>query len=110
MLIFCPICSNMLIIQGEGSDLCFGCPTCPYVKQITKKIAVHHVMQRAKKLEDDIVDDNANAGKPKADIDCPRCGHKQAYYHQMQTRSADEPSTIFYTCCNKECKHQWNEG
>jgi DNA-directed RNA polymerase subunit M/transcription elongation factor TFIIS len=27
----------------------------------------------------------------------------------IQTRSADEPSSIFYRCQNSKCKHQWQE-
>jgi len=27
-----------------------------------------------------------------------------------QTRSADEPATIFYKCMNQKCEHQWKEG
>lgn len=39
---------------------------------------------------------------------CPNCAHREAYFKEVQTRSADEPATIFYRCCN--CKHQWKEG
>lgn len=35
---------------------------------------------------------------------CPKCDSEQMYYFTMQTRSADEGQTVFYTCvkCNKE--------
>ncbi|TFK47913.1 DNA-directed RNA polymerase I kDa polypeptide [Heliocybe sulcata] len=36
---------------------------------------------------------------------CPECGHMEAYSKEMQLRSADEGSTILYTCVN--CKHGW---
>ncbi|KIY48644.1 DNA-directed RNA polymerase I kDa polypeptide [Fistulina hepatica ATCC 64428] len=36
---------------------------------------------------------------------CPQCGHMQAFSKEMQLRSADEGSTIFYTCAS--CKHGW---
>jgi transcription elongation factor S-II len=34
---------------------------------------------------------------------CPKCKSKKCTYYEMQTRSADEPSTIFVTCldCGK---------
>jgi DNA-directed RNA polymerase subunit M/transcription elongation factor TFIIS len=38
---------------------------------------------------------------------CPKCGNNEARYIQIQIRSADEPATIFYTCTDKECKHNW---
>ncbi|KAL4735185.1 hypothetical protein BDW75DRAFT_184266 [Aspergillus navahoensis] len=30
--------------------------------------------------------------------DCPKCGRKEMYYTTVQLRSADEGSTVFYTC------------
>jgi DNA-directed RNA polymerase III subunit RPC11 len=42
--------------------------------------------------------------------ECPKCGHGRAYFMQIQIRSADEPSSIFYKCCNEKCQNQWREG
>jgi transcription elongation factor S-II len=36
---------------------------------------------------------------------CHRCGKRECTYYEMQTRSADEPMTIFITCIN--CGKQW---
>ena len=41
---------------------------------------------------------------------CPKCENNRAYYMQIQIRSADEPSSIFYKCCRNSCGHQWREG
>ncbi|KCZ73990.1 hypothetical protein H311_05048, partial [Anncaliia algerae PRA109] len=35
------------------------------------------------------------------------CGETRVSYFQMQTRSADEPMTIFYKCTS--CKATWRE-
>lgn len=43
-------------------------------------------------------------------VTCPKCEHGRAYFMQIQIRSADEPSSIFYKCCNQTCNHQWREG
>ena len=40
---------------------------------------------------------------------CPKCDHPRAYYMQLQTRSADEPMTVFFKCCNTQCNHRWKE-
>lgn len=40
---------------------------------------------------------------------CPRCGGDRAYFMQLQTRSADEPMTVFYRCANSDCAHRWKE-
>lgn len=42
---------------------------------------------------------------PKVTEKCPACGYMEAYYEEKQMRSADEGSTILYTCVS--CKHGW---
>jgi hypothetical protein len=41
-------------------------------------------------------------------VTCPNCSAGQAYFMEVQIRSADEPATIFYKCV--ECAHMWREG
>ena len=36
---------------------------------------------------------------------CRNCGGKKTIQHEQQTRSADEPMTIFITCL--KCKNVW---
>ena len=36
---------------------------------------------------------------------CGKCGERKTTIHELQTRSADEPMTLFITCFN--CKHKW---
>ena len=38
---------------------------------------------------------------------CRRCRSKECTYYQMQTRSADEPMTLFVSCIN--CGNQWKQ-
>ncbi len=38
---------------------------------------------------------------------CNRCGKRETTYYEMQTRSADEPMTIFITCIN--CGKKWKQ-
>uniref|UniRef100_A0A674N233 DNA-directed RNA polymerase III subunit RPC10 n=1 Tax=Takifugu rubripes TaxID=31033 RepID=A0A674N233_TAKRU len=40
---------------------------------------------------------------------CPKCEHRRAFFMQIQTRSADEPMTTFYKCCNAQCGHRWRD-
>ena len=39
---------------------------------------------------------------------CPKCQHRGAYFQEIQTRSADEPATLFFRCV--KCAHNWKEG
>ena len=48
--------------------------------------------------------------KPEAMTDmfkCGRCKQKKCTYYELQTRSADEPMTIFITCVN--CGNRWRQ-
>ena len=36
---------------------------------------------------------------------CRKCKGNQCTYYQMQTRSADEPMTVYVSCCN--CGNRW---
>ena len=38
---------------------------------------------------------------------CGRCHKRECTYYEMQTRSADEPMTIFITCLN--CGKHWRQ-
>lgn len=44
---------------------------------------------------------------PTIRIDCEKCGHGEAVWWMLQTRSADEPTTQFYRCT--ECNHTWRD-
>ena len=41
-------------------------------------------------------------------VNCPKCTYHQAYFMEIQTRSADEPATLFFKCVS--CAHRWKEG
>ncbi len=38
---------------------------------------------------------------------CGRCGKRECTYYEMQTRSADEPMTVFIKCLN--CNNRWRQ-
>lgn len=52
--------------------------------------------------EEDVINDDLTK-----DYICKKCGHKEISYQQKQTRSMDEPMTVFFTC--KKCHHMWKE-
>jgi len=45
------------------------------------------------------------ANVPEGINQCSRCGSRRIHTYQLQTRGADEPMTIFYTCA--DCKKRW---
>uniref|UniRef100_UPI00398E5B42 DNA-directed RNA polymerase III subunit RPC10 n=1 Tax=Pristiophorus japonicus TaxID=55135 RepID=UPI00398E5B42 len=108
MLLFCPTCGNVLIVEEGQKCYRFACNTCPYVHNITRKVT----SRKYPKLKE--VDDVLGGAAAWENVDstpekCPKCEHPRAYFMQIQTRSADEPMTTFYKCCNPACGHRWRD-
>ncbi|CAI5470677.1 unnamed protein product [Closterium sp. Yama58-4] len=108
---FCPTCANMLLVEQAhmGREARFFCQTCPYVYGITRKISRRQLVVQ-KEVDDVLGGEDAWKNVDKTEASCPKCGHSQAFFMQIQTRSADEPMTLFYKCCNMRCGYRWKEG
>ena len=55
-----------------------------------------------------VTDDFLYTKKPEVFTDeykCHKCKTRKCTYYELQTRSADEPMTIFVNCLN--CKYKW---
>lgn len=65
-----------------------------------KEMIERKIMKNASKYED-----NMQASTDM--FTCKKCRSKRCTYYEMQTRSADEPSTIFITCLN--CGKNWRQ-
>mmetsp|Transcript_6914 Transcript_6914/g.18498 ORF Transcript_6914/g.18498 Transcript_6914/m.18498 type:complete len:109 (+) Transcript_6914:183-509(+) len=108
-MLFCPLCGNMLLVQrGAGLGVRFYCQTCPYQHCVTERVEKRVPRIKAKVMDDVLGGDAAWDLADATDIACPACAHPKAFFFQMQTRSADEPMTIFYRC--QKCSHQWKEN
>eukprot|EP00727_Mastigamoeba_balamuthi_P008998 m51a1_g4720 putative rna polymerase iii (110) ;mRNA; f:320462-320961 len=109
MGVFCPHCGNLLLSDSQGGTRLF-CPTCPYYFAVRERFS--HAAQIKLKQVDAIFGGEAawkNATKTNL-VSCEKCSHVGAYFLQIQIRSADEPTTTFYRCCNFKCGYQWRDG
>ncbi|KAJ8753891.1 hypothetical protein K2173_000145 [Erythroxylum novogranatense] len=73
-----------------------------------EEMASEQRQRENKQIKEKALFDCERGGPPKATTDqfkCGRCGQRKCTYHQMQTRSADEPMTTYVTCVN--CNHHW---
>ncbi|XP_023765435.1 uncharacterized protein LOC111913953 [Lactuca sativa] len=82
---FCPTYGMLLKYELPNLHLParFFCPTCPYVGQIEQKV-----------------------GSKESNV-CPDCGHNKVAYIKFQTKPANEPLTINFTC--EKCGKCWRE-
>jgi DNA-directed RNA polymerase III subunit RPC11 len=120
---FCPCDGTLLQIRTSAETLhvapqrqqqIWFCVTCAYSCTIaeasrTTTTATHLGGRRRKKAGADDVLGGAAAWEnvDRTTATCPACPHREAYFLQMQIRSADEPMSIFYKCC--QCSHQWSD-
>ncbi|XP_074113299.1 RNA polymerase III subunit K [Cotesia typhae] len=106
MLLFCPTCGNALQIE-EDRQMRLECPTCPYIFKVTRKISTRNY-PKLKEIDDVLGGEEAWKNVDSTEVTCPTCSYKRAYFMQLQTRSADEPMTLFYRCA--QCAYNWKEG
>lgn len=126
MLYFCPTCGNILLVESSVHNR-FACRTCPYICNVTKKISSRIYPKLKVSLTRTPSSNSANSHLCFQEVDhviggsaawenvdstdavCPACNHSKAYFMQIQIRSADEPMTTFYKCCNQNCGHNWRD-
>ncbi|XP_055310613.1 DNA-directed RNA polymerase III subunit RPC10 [Sitodiplosis mosellana] len=108
MLLFCPTCGNLLLVEESANCLRFSCGTCPYISNISRVVKSRNY-PKLKEVDAVMGGSAAWENVDSTDAVCPACNHGRAYFMQMQTRSADEPMTTFYKCCNALCAHNWRD-
>ena len=60
-------------------------------------------MLKRKEVDDILGGKDAWKDAAVIDAECPSCKHSKTYFFELQTRSADEPMTVFYKC--EACSH-----
>lgn len=102
---FCPLCSSILLPeQAQTTQLC--CSACPYSYRLTTVLSYNQT-NKPKSIEKTLGGDKELKYANKCAAKCPKCSHEEAMFMEIQTRSADEPMTIFYQCT--KCKFDWKE-
>ncbi|XP_002966136.2 DNA-directed RNA polymerase III subunit RPC10 [Selaginella moellendorffii] len=104
---FCPTCSSLLLVE-HAARLRYFCPTCAYIYNIDHEIT-KRIPLKNKEMDDILGSEDAWKNCDRTPITCAKCNHEHAYFMLVQIRSADEPSTAFYRCCNPDCSYRWRE-
>ncbi|CRG85864.1 DNA-directed RNA polymerase III subunit C11 [Talaromyces islandicus] len=109
-LYFCPNCSNALTIsRAEGGLNRFECRACPYQYAIDISYYEQRTLKQ-KEVEPVFGGKKSHENADRMAAQCPSetCNGEQAYFFQLQIRSADEPMTTFLECTT--CKKTWREN
>ena len=102
---FCPKCGSLLFPE-KGK---VHCNSCGYERSLSGKYATITKVARPgkEKPSETLVLDEITETLPKTHVECPKCGHYEAFWVMRQTRAADEPTTRIYRCV--KCQHTWRE-
>lgn len=68
--------------------------------EIWKELSIRQFEREKRQLE-------GNKSMATDQFQCKRCGKRECTYYELQTRSADEPMTIFIQCVN--CGKHWRQ-
>lgn len=100
---FCPKCESLLTPTKDKGKLVLVCSGCGY-KKTGGNVKIVEKTEGLKKVE---AIEKQTSTMPVTDAECPKCGHKKAYFRSEQTRAADEPETLFFTCV--KCGKTWRD-
>lgn len=105
---FCPKCGKVMVLKKKSSNSILVCPKCGYEKKAEEVIVTNFVKKRSKPNLVMIEESEGEKVLPiTSDVVCPKCGNREAYWWSIQTRSADEPMTLFFRCT--KCNNTWRE-
>ncbi|GAB7343276.1 hypothetical protein MBLNU457_1332t1 [Dothideomycetes sp. NU457] len=115
-LVFCTDCGNLLDSAAGLQKATLTCEICgAKCKDTSSKVIVTHSKPdafpsslRAKRSEIQSIAEDEERKDATIQETCPKCNAPEVRYYTVQLRSADEGSTVFYTCPN--CGHKWNEN
>jgi DNA-directed RNA polymerase subunit M len=108
---FCPKCNSRLKAKQEDEEKASKmiCVKCGYSTAQVEVVKTAKSKKKSEAKEEPSIkvleeEDDVKA-LPTTNVECPKCGNKEAVWWMLQTRSADEPTTQFYRCT--KCSHTW---
>ena len=103
---FCPKCGLICVSKKENKKTILVCRKCGHKIKDYKPIEIKEEVKKAP-LDEVVIIDEKREALPKIRIICPKCSNKEAVWWMQQTRSSDEPPTLFFRCT--KCRHSWRE-
>jgi len=96
--------TRLLIRVQEGEFTLYEIPFMSSYEMFPEKwfALKDKLLQREQKILE------GNKSRATDQFKCRRCQKRECTYYELQTRSADEPMTIFITCLN--CGKEWRQG
>lgn len=103
---FCPKCDTRM--RKAAADH-LECPKCGHTQGRRRPASVAAAAGAAPPQGADAFNvlegSEGSDALPTIEIECEKCGHGEAIWWMLQTRSADEPTTQFFRCT--KCGYTW---
>jgi DNA-directed RNA polymerase subunit M len=116
---FCSKCGTRLVKENNKDEMVplLICPKCGQKKPLgnSKKKPLENIVNTPRLSKSISEEQIIVIGKkeqklqtlPTVTIECPKCSNNSAYVWQVQTRGADESSTLFFRCT--KCNYTFRE-
>ena len=101
---FCPRCGAILIPKKGRTKTKIVCSSCNFVETKRSSLILKEKVNISDKPYVEVIDKKIET-LPKTKEECPKCGHKEAYFWSVLTRAGDEAETRFFKCT--KCSHTW---
>lgn len=101
---FCEKCGSILVTIRKKNSVYLFCRSCMKKYPAKGKMKISEKITE-KKPEVIFVGKIEGEELPRTKVICPNCENVEAFWWMQQTRSGDEPPTIFYKCT--KCKYSW---
>lgn len=99
---FCPKCDTRL--RKVAADH-LECPKCGHEQGRGGRAAAAAAKGRGAADFNVLEGSEGREALPTIEVECEKCGHGEAIWWMLQTRSADEPTTQFFRCTS--CGYTW---
>jgi DNA-directed RNA polymerase subunit M len=94
------------MVEKKRSKAILVCRKCHRKSSLKgEKIKITEEMHEPKKEIVVMGKDEGVAELPKTKTMCPQCENNEAHWWMQQTRTADEPPTLFFKCT--KCGYSW---
>jgi len=99
-MLFCPKCKSIMMPKQDRGKTILAC-SCGY-KGNSEQVKLSEGVKKEETRKIDVVEKEIEI-HPRVEAECSKCGNKEAFAWEIQTRAADEPPTKFFKCT--KCKH-----
>ncbi|KAI5294234.1 DNA-directed RNA polymerase I core subunit rpa12 [Ascosphaera acerosa] len=113
-LIFCTSCGNLLPESSGDENAIIPCDVCgtqnkdipPRTITSVSKPSAFPSALRSKRSAIQTLSSGDRNHQATIQETCEKCGNPEVLFTTLQLRSADEGTTVFYTC--PKCGHKWS--